>query len=96
MPTPGSFTCNPGGFLSYRVTFSWSAVAGATGYTVHYGTGGAQTASTTATSYTYQGPYFTTTNGTAWVEANRNFGSTTWTSPASPSVAYTTALFSDC
>jgi hypothetical protein len=96
VPAPGSFTCSPGGFLTYRVTFSWSAVPGATSYTVHYGTGGAQTVSTTATTYTYQGPLFTTTNGTAWVVAERDFGATTWTSPASASRTYTTALFSSC
>lgn len=94
--TPGTFTCTAGGFLTYRVTFTWTAVSGATGYTVHYGTGGAQTVDTTSTSYTYQGPFFSTTNGTAWVEAEHDYGSTTWTSAASATHGYTTALFSSC
>jgi hypothetical protein len=91
VPAPSSFTCGLVGVLS--VTFNWTAVPGATSYTVHYGAGGAQTTTVTGTSATV---VTAIAGGTAWVQANRDFGSTTWTSAASPSRSYTVALVSLC
>lgn len=88
---PATFTCGSLGVLS--VQFNWSAVAGATNYTVHYGAGGASTATITGTTATLTAAV---SGGTAWVEANRNFGSTTWTSAASTSRTYTVAVVSLC
>jgi hypothetical protein len=75
------------------VTFNWTAVAGATNYTLHYGSGGAQTKTVTGTSTTVVAAI---SGGTAWLVANRNFGSTTWTSAASPTRTYTVAAVSLC
>lgn len=88
---PATFTCGALGVLS--VTFSWAAVPGATNYTVHYGAGGALTATVTGTSATLTAAI---TGGTAWVEANRVFPSTTWTSGASATRSYTVAVVSLC
>ncbi|MCZ4499748.1 MAG: signal peptidase [Marmoricola sp.] len=88
---PATFTCGGLGVLS--VQFSWSAVAGATNYTVHYGAGGASTTTITGTSATLTAAI---SGGTAWVEANRSFGSTTWTSAASTTRTYTVAVVSLC
>lgn len=70
------------------VTFTWTAVTGATGYVVHYGAGGAttQTLSAGTTSFQATGAV---TNGTFYVEAQREFASTTWTSAQSNSRTYT-------
>ncbi len=81
-----SFTCGSLGIAS--VTFNWSAVTGATNYTLHFGPGGGSTQTVAGTSATI----LTIVNGgTAWVQANRNFGSTTWTSVASQTRTYTIA-----
>ncbi|HEY9267185.1 MAG TPA: signal peptidase I, partial [Mycobacterium sp.] len=71
------------------VTFSWTAVTGATGYTLRYGPNGTATATTTSTSYQVT---TTVNNGTAWVQVNRGFGSTTWTSARSNTRTYSIAL----
>ncbi|MDP3967966.1 MAG: hypothetical protein Q8Q02_06765 [Nocardioides sp.] len=91
-PSP-SFNCGGLGLLS--VTFSWTAVAGATSYTVHYGAGGSQTRNVTApsTSTTITSAI---SSGTAWVVVNRNFGSVTWSSVASNTRTYTVAVVSLC
>lgn len=91
VPAPATFTCGGVGVLT--VTFNWTAVAGATNYTLHYGNGGAQTRSVAGTSSTV---VTAIVNGTAWVQANRNFGSTTWTSAASATLAYKVAAVSVC
>lgn len=91
VPKPATFTCGALGVLS--VTFNWSAVAGATSYTVHYGSGGALTKAVTGTSTTITSAV---SGGTAWVVANRAFGSTTWSSVASNTRSYTVALASLC
>jgi signal peptidase I len=91
VPAPATFSCGLLGILS--VTFNWSAVAGATSYTVHYGSGGAQTTTVTGTSTTITAAI---SGGTAWVTANRNYGATTWTSTASGSRSYAVALVSLC
>lgn len=86
-----TFTCGALGVAS--VTFNWTAVPGATGYTLHYGNAGASTLTTTATSYTV----VTLINGgTAWVTVDRNFGSVTWSSVASVKRTYTVAVVSLC
>jgi signal peptidase I len=92
IPAPGDFRCGGLGLLS--VTFAWDAVPGATSYTLHYGSGGASTRTgitTTSTSVTSA-----ISGGTAWVVAERGFGSTTWSSVASGSKNYTVAVVSLC
>lgn len=91
LPAPATFTCGGLGVLS--VSFSWTAVAGATGYTLHYGPGGATTRTVTGTSTTVTSAI---SGGTAWVVANRSFGSTTWSSVASGTRSYTVAVVSLC
>ncbi|HET6153919.1 MAG TPA: signal peptidase I [Marmoricola sp.] len=88
---PASFNCGLFGVLS--VSFTWSAVTGATSYTLHYGSGGAQTSTTTATSATLTSAL---AGGTAWVTTNVNYGSTTWTSAPSGTRSYSVAVFSVC
>jgi signal peptidase I len=91
IPAPATFTCGGLGLLS--VTFNWAAVAGATDYTLHYGSGGSTTVTVTGTSRTI---VTAISGGTAWVRANRVFPSTTWTSVASNTRSYTVALVSLC
>ena len=91
VPTPANFRCGALGILS--VTFLWDAVPGATNYTLHHGIGGALTTTVTGTSHTVVAAI---SGGTAWVTANRNFGSTTWTSGASNTRGYTVAVVSLC
>ena len=86
VPAPATFTCGALGVLS--VTFNWTAVAGATNYTLHYGAGGALTKAVTGTSTTVVAAI---SGGTAWLQANRNFGSTTWVSAPSQTRTYTVA-----
>ena len=62
-------------------------------YTLHYGSGGAQTQTVAGTTATITAAI---SGGTAWVVANRNFGSTTWTSVASQTRTYTVAVVSLC
>jgi len=91
VPVPGNFRC--GGLGVASVQFQWNAVAGATNYTLHYGSGGGTTMTVAGTSQT-----ITTliSGGTAWVNANQNFGSTTWTSANSNTRSYTVAVVSLC
>lgn len=91
VPPPATFTCGTLGVLS--VTFNWTAVAGATSYTLHYGSGGSQTMTVTGTSATVVAAI---AGGTAWLQANRSFGSTTWISVPSTSRTYTVAVVSLC
>lgn len=91
VPPPATFTCGTLGVLSVR--FNWTAVAGATNYTLHYGSGGAQTTTVTGTTATITTAI---SSGTAWVNANRNYGSTTWTSANSNTRTYTVAVVSLC
>lgn len=91
VPAPATFTCGGLGVLS--VAFNWTAVAGATSYTLHYGAGGAQTKAVTGTSTTVVAAI---SGGTAWLQANRNYGATTWTSAASATRTYTVAAVSLC
>jgi signal peptidase I len=91
VPAPATFTCGPVGALS--VTFNWVAVTGATGYTLHFGSGGAQTVDTTSTTKTITTAI---SSGTAWVVASHDYGSITWTSLASTTRTYTVAVVSLC
>lgn len=91
LPAPATFTCGSLGVLS--VTFNWAAVTGATSYTLHYGSGGATTKTVTGTSTSITSAI---SGGTAWIVANRSFGSTTWSSVASTSRSYTVAVVSLC
>ena len=91
VPAPATFTCGALGALSVR--FHWTAVTGATNYTLHYGASGAQTTVVTGTTTVVTA---VVSGGTAWVQANRNFGATTWTSAASPTRSYTVAAVSLC
>ena len=86
-----TLSCGALGVLS--VTFNWTAVTGATGYTLHYGAGGASTLNTASTTATLVAAI---TGGTAWVVANRDFGSTTWSSVNSNTRSYTVAVVSLC
>ena len=91
VPAAPTFTCGALGVFSVR--FNWTAVSGATGYTLHYGSGGATTLTTTATTATITTAI---SGGIAWVVADRNFGSITWSSVASQSRTYTVAVVSLC
>jgi signal peptidase I len=86
-----AFTCGALGVLS--VTFNWAAVPGASSYTLHYGSGGTLTLTGTGTTRTITTAI---SGGTAWVVANRDFGSTTWSSVASTTRSYTVAVVSLC
>ena len=86
-----TLSCGALGVLS--VTFSWSAVSGATDYTLHYGIGGASTVTVAGTSHTL---VTAISGGTAWVVANHTYGSTTWSSVASNTRTYTVAAVSLC
>jgi signal peptidase I len=86
-----TLSCGALGVLS--VTFNWTAVSGATSYTLHYGIGGSSTTTTASTTITLIAAI---SGGTAWVEANHNYGSTTWTSNASNTRSYTVAVVSLC
>jgi signal peptidase I len=91
VPPSPSFTCGSLGVFSVKV--NWTAVAGATDYTVHYGSGGATTLTTTSTTATITSAI---SGGTAWVQVNRTFGPVTWTSVASQTRTYTVAVASLC
>jgi signal peptidase I len=71
------------------VTINWTAVAGATGYTLTY-TGGTSSPAANATSATISSPFGAvgTGTGTATLVANHNYGSVTWSSAASNTVSY--------
>jgi len=86
-----TLSCGALGVLS--VTFNWTAVPNATSYTLHFGSGGSSTVTTTSTTWT-----ITTAlaGGTAWVTVNRAVGSTTWTSANSNTRTYTVAVVSLC
>jgi hypothetical protein len=90
VPAP-TLSCGALGLLS--VTFTWTAVSGATSYTLHYGSGGATTSTTSNTSQTITAAI---SGGTAWVVANHDYGSTTWSSVASNTRTYTVAVVSLC
>lgn len=81
------------GLLSIgSTTVSWTAVPGATGYRVFWGSGGSQTedVSASTTSRSLSGLI---TGGQFRVQALRNFGSTTWVSQSSNTLTYTNLLF---
>lgn len=90
VPVP-TLSCGGVGLLS--VSFSWTAVPGATSYTLHHGIGGGVTTTVNSTSHTVVAAV---AGGTAWVTANRNFGSTTWVSGQSNHRSYTVAVVSVC
>jgi hypothetical protein len=70
---------------------NWTAVPGATSYLLHYGTGGgtSETVGSAVLSKTFSGLI---TSGTFTVQAQINYGSTTWTSVSSNSKNYTVLL----
>jgi hypothetical protein len=90
IPAP-TLTCGALGVLS--VTFDWTAVPGATSYTLHYGTGGSLTLDLAGTTATLIAAI---AGGTAWVVAHRDFGQTTWDSVNSNTRSYTVAVVSLC
>lgn len=87
VPAPGSFRCSALGVAS--VTFAWDAVPGATSYTLRYGPGGGSSMTVAGTSQTI---LTLISGGQAWVVANRNFGSTTWSSTNSATRTYSVFL----
>jgi hypothetical protein len=90
IPAP-TLTCGALGVLS--VTFDWTAVPGATSYTLHYGSGGSSTLDLAGTTTTLVAAI---AGGTAWVVAHRDFGQTTWDSVDSNTRSYTVAVVSLC
>lgn len=70
------------------VTFTWTAVPGATAYVVHYGAGGATTQTVPAGTTQFQATGVVT-SGTFYVEVQRQFPGTTWMSAPSNSRTYT-------
>lgn len=91
VPAPATFSC--GGLGILNVTFTWSAVPGAVSYDVHYGANGSTVATVTTTSAQLTSAI---NGGTAWVQANMAYGTTTWTSAPSVSRNYTVAVVSLC
>lgn len=90
VPTP-TLNCGALGVLS--VTFSWPAVANATSYTLFYNGGASsKTVSTLTTNITGA----INLSSSAWLVANRNFGSTTWSSANSNTRNYTFLVVSLC
>ncbi len=89
--TPGNFSCSGGLF---QVKFTWSAVADADSYIVHYGNNGQSTTERTQTNVSFSS--LGLGSGTAWVEAKRDFGSVSWTSAASRSSNYSGGFFGSC
>lgn len=80
------------GTLSIGTTrLNWTAVSGATSYTLSYGAGGGttETVPSSTTSKTFSGLI---TSGVFSVKANINYGSTTWTSVSSNKKNYTVLL----
>jgi signal peptidase I len=73
-------------------TLTWTAVPGATSYTLHYDTGGVttETVGGGVTSKSFGG---LATSGDFSVNANVNYGSTTWVSARSNVKHYTVLLF---
>lgn len=90
VPAPATFTCTGLGLGSVR--FTWSAVAGATSYTVSYD-GGAGSVTTTGTSVDLVGLL---SGGTAWVRAHVAYPSVTWSSVPSTTRTYTFVVVSLC
>lgn len=86
-------TLSCGGLGLLSVTFTWTSVPGATSYTLHYGSSASNTLTTTSTSHTFLSAI---SGGSAWVEANRDFGSVTWKSGPSNTRSYTVAVISLC
>lgn len=86
-----TLSCGALGLLS--VTFTWTPVPGATSYTLHYGSGGGSTVQKSTTSHTVVSAI---SDGTAWVNANISYASTTWTSANSNTRTYTVAVASLC
>jgi signal peptidase I len=87
VPAPATFTCGLLGLAS--TTFNWSAVSGATNYTLFFNSG---TSSTTVT-----GTSSTITGGsggpkTAWVRANHVYTGVTWSSVNSNTRTYNNIL----
>lgn len=87
---PPTLSCS-GGILS--VTFNWTSVPGATNYTLFYN-GGASSTTVAGTSTSISG--VVNLSSTAFVRANRNFASTTWTSVNSNTRNYTFLVVSLC
>lgn len=73
-------------------TLNWSAVPGATSYTLNHGTNGTvtETVGGGVTTKTFSG---LATSGRFSVRANVNFGSVTWTSVPSNAKNYSVLLF---
>lgn len=90
---PSQFDCGTLGIFS--VNFTWTAVPGASGYTLHYGNGGSSTknvpANATSTSVTS-----VLSGGTAWITAYMDFNGQRWTSVNSSTRSYTVAALSLC
>lgn len=73
-------------------TITWTAVPGATSYTLNYGAGGGTT-ETVGSGTTSKSLTGLISGGTFSVKANINYGSTTWTSVSSNTRTYSILLF---
>lgn len=89
VPAP---TLNCGALSVLTTTFTWTAVSGATSYTLYYANG---SSSWTGTATTYSVPNLAAAN-TAWVVANVNYGSVTWTSASSNTRSYYVVILGVC
>jgi len=84
--------CGAVGLLS--VTFTWTAVSGATSYTLFWkGGASSTTVNAPATSVTLLSAI---SSNTAYLVVNRAFGSVTWSSVASNTRSFTVAVLSFC
>lgn len=76
--------------------FAWAAVAGATGYRVHHGAGGATVTDVSAAQTTFS-TSTPVSGGTFYVRTRHAYPSVEWTSAASNQLTYTvTALSASC
>ncbi|MCW2799062.1 MAG: signal peptidase, partial [Aeromicrobium sp.] len=87
VPAPVA-SCGLLGLGSVRV--NWTAVTGATAYVLHYGAGGGTSETVAAGVTTKQ--FTGATSGTFTIQAQINYGSTTWSSVASNSKTYSITL----
>jgi signal peptidase I len=92
VPAPVA-SCGSLGLLSVR--FNWTAVTGATGYVLHYGSGGGTT-ETVGSGTTTKLLTAALAGGTFYVQTQINYGSSTWTSASSNTLSYTVAVVSLC
>lgn len=75
--------------------FTWTAVAGATGYRLRHGPGGATVTDVSAATLSFEAAD-TTAGSTFWVLVRRAYPAVEWVSPASNVRTYTGGLAGSC